>query len=45
MRLAAFDFSVFEYHASVYKDVLPIYFWILIFAVSAHAYAYVHMDS
>ena len=51
MRLAAYDFSVFEYHALTYtytyniriiyyKATLPIYLWILIFSV----YAYVHMD-
>ena len=32
-------------HASVYNDTLPIYIWILIFSVSAHAYAYVHINS
>ena len=39
MRLATYDFSVFEYahmHASVYKDTLPIYLWVLI-SVSASA--------
>ena len=29
----------------IYKDTLPVYLLILIFSVSTHAYAYVHMDS
>ena len=45
IRFQCIRISCVNAHASVYKDTLVIYLWILIVSISAPAYAYVHMDS
>ena len=45
IRFQCISISCVNAHVSVHKDTFPIHLWILIFAVSVQAYAYVHMDS